>query len=186
MISARHIVVNVTSRLTIPRGDTRVDNGLRGCWRNTPLHLSLISAEDFRSRTLKVNISHASVMFGREVFGELIGKVFSSLLSVEAKCFLLDATPHPVEVHVKCHGAFMAHVSGDDAMEGFAVSFDWSGSLRMSHFNQGCADGNSLLAVEEDCTGFSLGGRCHDGADGMALGEDRAVWSRSRPDGGRG
>ena len=33
-ISARHVVVNVTSRLTRPRGETRVDKGLRGLWRN--------------------------------------------------------------------------------------------------------------------------------------------------------
>ena len=46
--------------------------------------------------------------------------------------------------------------------------------------------GNSLLAVEEDCTSFSLGGGCHDGADGLALDEDQSVWSGSRPYGGRG
>ena len=56
----------------------------------------------------------------------------------------------------------------------------------MAHFIQGCAYGNSLLAVEDNRTGFSLGGRCHDGADGLALGEDRAVQIRSRTDGGRG
>ena len=100
--------------------------------------------------------------------------------------FLLDATPHPVEAHVKCFGAFPAHVAGEDSMGGFAVSFYWSGILRIDHFNKGCADGNSLLAVEEDHTGFSLGGECHDGADGLAFGEDRAVWSGIRSDGGRG
>ena len=56
----------------------------------------------------------------------------------------------------------------------------------MAHFNQGRADGNSLLAIEEDRTGFGLGGGRHDGADGRALCEDWAVWSWSRPDGGRG
>ena len=58
------------------------------------------------------------------MFSEVIGRVFSSLLPVEAKCFLLDATPHPVEPHVKYFGAFPAHVSGKDAMGGFTVSFD--------------------------------------------------------------
>ena len=48
-----------------------------------------------------VNILHASVVFGREVLGEVIGKIFSSLLPVEAKLFLLDVTLHPVEAHVK-------------------------------------------------------------------------------------
>ena len=31
-------------------------------------------------------------------------------------------------------------------MGGFAVGFDWSGRLRMAYFNQGCVDGNILLA----------------------------------------
>ena len=65
------------------------------------MHLSLVLEGYFRSRKLKVNILHASMMFGREVFGEVIGKVSSSLLPVEAKLFLLDVTPHPVEAHVK-------------------------------------------------------------------------------------
>ena len=55
---------------------------------------------------MKVNILYASVVFGRGLFGELIGKVFSSLLPVEAELFLIDATPHPVEAHVKCFGEF--------------------------------------------------------------------------------
>ena len=99
---------------------------------------------------------------------------------------MLDATLHPVEAHVKCFGAFPAHVAGEDSMGCFAVSFDWSGRLRMAHFNQGRAYGNILLDVEEDGTVFSLGSGCHDGVDGMALGEYRAVWSGSWSGGGRG
>ena len=53
----------------------------------------------------------------------------------------------------------------------------------MDHLNKSCMDGNSLLDFEEDRTGLSLGGGCHDGADGMALGEYRAVRVWSRPDG---
>ena len=75
--------MNVMSRLTRSRVETIVDKGRRGRWRNTPSHLSLILAGDFQSRMLKVNISHVFVMFGREVFGELIVKVLSSLLPVE-------------------------------------------------------------------------------------------------------
>ena len=45
---------------------------------------------NFRIYTLKVNVSHPSVVFGREVLGEVIGKVFSSLLPVEAELVLLD------------------------------------------------------------------------------------------------
>ena len=75
--------MNVISRLMRSRVETIVDKGRRGRWRNTPSHLSLILAGDFQSRMLKVNISHAFVMFGREVFGELLVKVFSSFLPVE-------------------------------------------------------------------------------------------------------
>ena len=163
-----------------------MDKGLRGRWRHTPSHLSLILEGYFWSHTLKVSISHASMMFGKEVFCEVIGKIFSSLLRVEAKLFLLDATPHPVEANIKIFGAFTVHIAGEDAVEGFVVCFDWSGRLWMAHLNQVRADRNSLLAVEEDHTGFRISGRCHDGADGLALGEDWAVWSGSRPDGGRG
>ena len=89
------------SRLMSPQGEMRMDTGLRGRWRNKPSHLSLISEGYFRSRTLKINILHVSGMFGREVFGKVIGKVFSFLMPVETKLFLIDATPHLVEAHVK-------------------------------------------------------------------------------------
>ena len=56
----------------------------------------------------------------------------------------------------------------------------------MAHFNQGRADGNILLGVEEDRTDFRLGDGCHDGEDDLEIGEDRAVQSGSRPDGERG
>ena len=84
---------------------------------------------------MKVNILHANVGFGRKVFGELIGKIFISLLPVEAKCFLLDVKSHPVEAHFKCFGAFPAYVVFEDAVGGFVVSIDWFGRLWMAHFN---------------------------------------------------
>ena len=121
-------------------------------------------------------------MFGKEVFGKVIGKFFSFLLPVEANFFPLDVTLHPVEAHDKCFGAILAHADSADSVGGFVVIFDLSGRLRMAYFNQGRADGNSLLAFEEDRTGFSLGGGCHDGADRLSLCEDRDVWSWSRPD----
>ena len=80
--------------------------------------------------------------------GEVIGKIFSSLLTVEAELFLLDATSHPVEAHVKVFGTFPAHFSSKDSVGGCIVSLDWGGRLRVDHFNQGRADGNSLLTFE--------------------------------------
>ena len=65
------------------------------------MHLSLALRGDLRICTLKVNVPHPSVVFGREVLGEVIGKVFSSLLPVEAELVLLDTAAYPVEIHVK-------------------------------------------------------------------------------------
>ena len=85
--------------------------------------------------TLKVNVPHPSVVLGREVLGEVIVKVFISLLPVEEGLVLLDAAAHPVETHVKIFGALLAHVSGEDAVGGCAVGLDWGGRLRVEHFD---------------------------------------------------
>ena len=98
---------------------------------------------DFRICTLKVNVSHPSVVFGREVLGELIGKVFSSLLPVEAELVLLDAAAHPAEAHVKSFGALLAHVAGEDAVGGRAVGLDLGGRLQVAQFDEGRVDGNA-------------------------------------------
>ena len=92
---------------------------------------------------------------------------------------MLDAAAHLVELHVKVLGAFMAHVAGEGAIGGRAVGLDWGGRLRAAHFDDGYADGNSLLAVEENCSSFGLRGGSHDGADGLTLGEYRTIrgWS---------
>ena len=99
---------------------------------------------------------------------------------------MLDVTLHPIDAHVKCFGLFLAHVAGEDSVRGCVLSLDQSGRLQMARFNQGRTNGNSLLAVAEDRTSLDLGGGCHDGADGLALGQDWAVCSGSRSDGGRG
>ena len=131
---------------------------------------------------LKVNVSHPSVVFGREVLGEVIGKVIRSLLPVKEDLVLLDAAAHPVETHVKIFGALPAHVAGDYVVGGHAVGLDWCGRFWVAHFDEGRADGNSLLAVDEDCSSFGLSCGSHDGADGLTFSEDRSVWIGSRPD----
>ena len=95
---------------------------------------------------------------------------------------LLDAAAHPVEAHVKSFGLLPEHVSGEYAVGGCAVGIDWSGLLRVAHFDEDSADGNSLLNIEEDRSSFGLGGRSHDGADGLTFGEDLSIQSGSRPD----
>ena len=50
-----------------------------------------------------------------------------------------------------------------------------SGVVEITHFIEVRVDRNSLLAVEEYRSSFSLGGGSHDGADGLAFGEDRRL-----------
>ena len=97
---------------------------------------------------LKVYIPYPLVVFGREVLGKLIERVFSALLTVQAELILLDAAPHPVEMHVKGFGALLAHVAGEDSVGGRSIGFDRGGRLRVAHFDDGYAEGKSLLAVE--------------------------------------
>ena len=132
--------------------------------------------------TLKVDIPYPLVVFGREVLGEVIGKVFISLLPVQAELILLDAASNPVETHVRGFGALPAHFSGEDTVGIHAVGFDRGGRLRVAHFDESCADGNILLAVEENCSSFGFCGRSHDGADGLSSGEYRSIRAWSGPD----
>ena len=83
----------------------------------------------------------------------------------------LYAAAHPVELHVKDLGAFPAHVSGEDAAGGRTVDLDWGGWLRVAHIGKGCADGNGVLAVEENRTGFCFFGGSHDDADDLKFSE---------------
>ena len=114
-----------------------------------------------------------------EVLGELIGKVFGSLLPVQSELILFDAAAYPVKSHVKGLGAFPAHVAGEDAVGGSAVGVDQVGQLRVEYLGEGCADGNNLLSVEENRTGFCFLRGSHDGVDGLAFGEYWTIRGRS-------
>ena len=113
-----------------------MDKGVRGRWRNTSLHMSLILVGDFWIHTLKVNILHASMVLRREVFDDIMGNIFRFLLPLEAD-FLFDVTLHPVEAHVKGFGAFPEYVASEDAVGGCVVSLDWIGQLRKGPFQSG-------------------------------------------------
>ena len=75
---------------------------------------------------------------------------------------MFDLAAHPVESHVKGLGAFPAHVYGEDAVGGCAVGLDRGGRLRVAHLSEGSADGDGMLAVEENCTGFCFSGGSHE------------------------
>ena len=113
------------------------------------------------------------------MIGEVVGKVFGSLLPVQAELILFDMAAHPMELHVKGLGEFPAHVAGEDTVGGRAVGLDWGGRLQVDHIGEGCADGNGLLAVEGNLTGFCFHGRSHDGADGLTFGEYWTIRGRS-------
>ena len=135
---------------------------------------------------LKVHVPYPSVLLGREVLGELIGKLFSSLLPVQAELVLLDRAAHPMETHVKSFVALWAHVAGEDAVGGCAVRFDQGGKLQVAYFDEGRVDGNSLLEVEENCSSFDFRRGIHDSADGLTFGEYLSIRGRSGTDVGWG
>ena len=118
------------------------------------MHLSLALTGDLRIRTLKVYVPYLSVVFGREVLGEVISKVFGSLLSVQAEFILFDSAAYPVESHVKGLRVFPEHVAGEDAIGGRPVVLYWGGRLHVAHLGEGSADEDGLLDVEENCTGL--------------------------------
>ena len=91
----------------------------------------------------------------------------------------MDSAAHPVEWHAKGIGAFPAHVASEDAVVVCAFGRDRSGRLRVAHIGEGSADGDGLLAVEENCTGFCFRGGSHDGADGLTLGDYWPIRVRS-------
>ena len=68
------------------------------------------------------------------MLGEVIGKVFSSFLPVQAELVLFDAAAHPLETNVKSLGALLEHVVGEDYVGGRTVGIDWGGQLRVAHF----------------------------------------------------
>ena len=148
-----------------------MDNGLRSCLRNAPSHLSLALTGDLRICTLRVHVTYQSVVFGREVIGQVISKVFGSVMPVQAELILLDSAAHPVELHARGLGALPAHVVSEDALGGHAVSLDRCGWLQVDHLGEGSAYGHGLLAVEENRTGFCFRGGSHGGADGLTFGE---------------
>ena len=92
---------------------------------------------------------------------------------------MLDAAAHPVEEHVKGLGACPEHGAGEDNVGGRDVGLGRGGRLQVTHFDEGCANGNSLLAVEENRSSFSFRGGSHDGAYGLEFGEYHTIrgWS---------
>ena len=95
-------------------------------------------------------MTYPSVVFRREMLGEVIRKVFGSLFPVQGELILFGSAAHPVKSHVEGIGAFPGHVAWEDAVGGRSVGLDWGGRLRVAHFGEGRADGNILLALEED------------------------------------
>ena len=134
---------------------------------------------DFRIRSLEVHVPYPSMVFRREVIGEVTSKVFGSLLPIQAELILLDSAVHPVDLHVKGLGEFPAHVAGEDAVEGRAVSLDRGEQLRVAHLGEGSADEDVLLVVEDNRTNFCFRGRINDSADGLTLSEYCTIRGRS-------
>ena len=82
------------------------------------------------------------------MLGEVISKVFGTLLPVQAELIFFDSVAHPVESYVKGLGALLEHAAGDYAVRDCAVGLDRGGRLRVAHLGEVSTDGDGLLAVE--------------------------------------
>ena len=98
------------------------------------------------------------VMFGRVMFREIIGKVFSRGSPAELELLLCGSVFEPPISHV--HGFCSALFDGvmDETEGGGVVKDDLGGRLLKSHFGEGEANGDGLFAIVERGTNFAVGG----------------------------
>ena len=110
-------------------------------------------------------------MFGREVFCEVIGKVFVARAPVYAKLTLLDSIADPVKAHVDGFRATLLNCVIDDSSSTGIVNLDGGWWLRPTKFFESSSDGHGVLGMVEACSNFSLSGRGHivaqDAADNV-------------------
>ena len=88
---------------------------------------------------------------------------------------MLCAVFDPVETHVDGFGAALFDGVIGDASGASVVGLDWSGRLRVAHFEQCGAEHGGVFGIVEECAKFGFGGGGHDGVDDGAVDVDGAV-----------
>jgi hypothetical protein len=121
---------------------------------------------------IEISGAHVLVMFGREVFCEVIGEVF--VAPVHTKLTLLDSIANPVEAHVDGFRATLLNCVIDYSSSAGVVDLDGGRWLWPTQFFKSSSDGCGVLGILEACSNFSLRGRGHNVAQDAA---DNVDWT---------
>lgn len=124
---------------------------------------------------MQVSGAHGLVVFGREVFGVVVGQIFDAGFPVDTKLTLADTISHPVKTHVDGFGAALFDCVVDDTGGAGVVNLDGRGRLRPTEINESGANGHSVLGIVEAGANLRFGGRCHDVAQDVADNVDRSI-----------
>ena len=109
------------------------------------------------------------------VFGVVVRKVGSSRHPVDEELSLSDSILDPIKAHINGFGSLLFDgLVGKTHCHGI-VNLDWSGWLWVPQFNEGVADGDCFLAIEERGTDLGFRGRGHDVAHDLGEGEKRSI-----------
>ena len=79
---------------------------------------------------MQVSGAHRLVVFGREVFGVVVGQIFVARSPMDTKLTLADTISHPVKAHVDGFGAALFDRVVDDTSGAGVVYLDGSSGLR--------------------------------------------------------
>ena len=120
------------------------------------------------------------MVFRRVVFCGVISKIVLGTFPVDVELFLSLSVAEPVEAHIHSFGSALYYVVGEDANGTFVIELEWSGTLGMAHFGEGCAHGNGIFGVDEAGAGFRFLDGGHDGVDDLGVDQDRGVEGQSR------
>jgi hypothetical protein len=95
------------------------------------------------------------VVFGWEMFSEVVGKDFVARAPVHTKLTLLDSIADPVKAHVD-------GVADDSSSITGVVDLSRGWGLRPTKFFASSTDRNGILSIVKTHSNFSLGCRDHD------------------------
>ena len=109
------------------------------------------------------------------VLGVEVSEICWSWGPIDVELALADPILDPIESHVDSFGAdLFASLVGDGDSSG-VVDLDWSSWLRVAHFCEHDADWDSLFAIVEKGTNFSLCCGGHDIADDFGYAKEGTV-----------
>ena len=97
-------------------------------------------------------------MSSRVMFGEIVTEVRCARSPVDEELALFGPVFDPIKLHVDCFGSFLFYGVICKTVSGGVINLHWCRWLGMTHFFQGCSNGDCFLPI---CVGggdFGFGG----------------------------